>query len=369
MPGSELPGPDVLPHGPQRTLTVELHGLHQAAGLPSARLVEAWVRGDPQCTETVSHTTFRTMLRGTTLVSWIKWAAVVRVLAAHAVPLAVPEAQIERFHALWLGAAAPGDAPSPPPVPTPAPAPVPAPAVPPPEFPYQKVPGQLCLPVYIVVDAPSPPGRRDTQFDDVLSALHDQLSSAPRISELAHVCVVAFSREPYVVVELTDVYDLIQMPKVTCFADVDYAASFALLRERMAADIAVLGEQGWAVRRPLVLLMSNGGPGLRDDAWRAEYHRLVGRGNRARPHIIGYGFSLDAFEFVTRIATLRAFRADLRGPGRVPGEELVEALGAVMSSMVSSTRTRTWPLPFQDAPVQYPDAPVQYQDVPVEYLE
>ncbi|OAR23262.1 hypothetical protein A8W25_27595 [Streptomyces sp. ERV7] len=335
----------MLPHGPQRTLTVELHGLHQAAGLPPARLVEAWVRGDPKCTETVSHTTFRTMLRGATLVGWIKWAGVVRVLAAHAVPSADSDAQIERFHSLWLGAAAPTEAPEFMRAPELAPAP-------PSEHTYQPVARQLCMPVYIVVDAPGPSGRREAQFDHVLGALLDQLAFAPRISELAHVCVVAFSREPYVVVELTDLNDLIRMPKVTCLGAVDYAASFALLRERMTADIAVLGEQGWAVRRPLVLLLSNGGPAQGDNGWHAEFRRLIDPAHRARPHIMGYGFTPEAYEFVKRTATFAAFRADLNEPVPVPGEELVRAVGSMLNSMVSSAVARRMTLSIPDAPAK-----------------
>ncbi|WP_371655927.1 MULTISPECIES: hypothetical protein [unclassified Streptomyces] len=371
MPGSELPGTDVLPPGPLRTLTVELHGLHRKAGLPSARLVEAWVKADRGCAATVSHTTFRTMLHGTTLVSWIKWASVVRVLAANAVTLPDRDTQIERFHALWLDAtSAPAGSPAPPvgpqigapPVgpqngPTAARA-VSHPLLPVQELSYPQMARQLCMPVYIAVDAPSPPGIRDRQFDNVLGVLHDQLASAPRIAELAHVCVVAFSAQPYVVVELTDVSDLIRMPKVVCIGEADYAASFTLLRERMEADVAALGDQGWAVRRPLVLLLSNGTP--KDDSWRAALRRLVDHRHRSRPHIIGYGFSPAAMSFVTQVATLAAFQADLNGSGTVPGGELVAAVGRMLNSMVASAHTR---------PLTLPEAPAEYRSIPVEYLD
>lgn len=370
MPVTELPGPDALPPGPLRTLTAELHRLYQQAGLPSGRDVENWVRKDPLCTDSVSHTTFRTMLLGTVLSSWAKWECVVHVLAVHAVGSRNPDAQVERFHTLWLTASS-------------SPAEPLESSVHPPRDPVLPVatnrtrspsssaprvdltarfvpelPQQLCLPVYIVVDAPAPPRARDVLFDRVLVELYDQLASSPRVSDLVHVCVLAFSAHPFIAVELTNVGDLISMPKVACEGGADYPAAFTLLQGRIEADITALSEQGWAVRRPMVLLLSNGAP--RDDSWREAYGRLVDPKRRTRPHIIGYGFSPAAFEFVAQVATVAAFSADLNDPERVPGAELGGAIEAMMTSMVASVRSRG----LQNSPEAdgHGNIPVQYID-------
>ncbi|MFE6039975.1 hypothetical protein [Streptomyces sp. NPDC056452] len=289
------------------------------------------------------------MLLGTVLSSWAKWECVVHVLAVRAIGSCDPEAQLERFHALWLTASSSAehlDASVDPPG---SPAfsaetnrtrsgSSSAPRADPtarfvPEFPQQ-----LCLPVYIAVDAPAPPRSRDVLFDRVLVELYDQLASSPRVSDLVHVSVLAFSAHPFVAVELTSVGDLISMPKVACEGSADYPAAFTLLARRIDADITALSEQGWAVRRPMVLLLSNGAP--RDDSWRESYRRLVDPTRRTRPHIIGYGFSPAALEFVAQVATLAAFSADLNAPERVPGGELGGAIEAMMTSMTASVRSR-----------------------------
>ncbi|MDX3526933.1 hypothetical protein P1P75_10885 [Streptomyces sp. ID05-39B] len=299
----------------------------------------------------MSHTTFRTMLLGSVLSSWAKWQCVVHVLAVHAVGSRDPESQVERFHALWLTASlSPGEHLKSSVHPPGGPAwPVAtswtqrtsssAPSTDPTARSIPRLPQQLCLPVYIAVDAPAPPKSRDVLFDRVLVELFDQLASSPRVSDLVHASVLAISARPFVAVELTNVGDLICMPKVACEGDADYPAAFTLLQRRIEADIAALSEQGWAVRRPIVLLLSNGAP--RDDSWCEAYGRLVDPTRRTRPHIIGYGFSSAAFEFVEQVATLAAFSADLNNPEGVPGDELGDAINAMMTSMVASVRSRS----------------------------
>lgn len=398
MPKSMQPTPDGLPPGPLRDLTLALNELHRQAGLPPARSVSRWIREDDQCPATVSHTTVGGMLRGTGLAKWQKLESVVRVLAQHTVRRLAVDRQVESFHALWLKVhsaepeAVSGPAPGSVPgsgdfgqrrtaTPGKTVAGVPHSARAAWELPSgtpvhdahgneaKAVPararrtlepgmaGQLCLPVYVIVDAPSVTAAQETLLNQALVELHDELTATPRLSDIAHVCVIAFAARPYVVVELTHLGNLLMMPRLSYAGRTDYVASFELLDQRMKADFSDLAARGWAVRRPLVLIFSSSAP--EDDRWRIPYERLIDRRNRMNPHIIGYGFNESAAAFTTQVATLAAFSAESFGPDEVLDKQLVRALESLVTSVITSHGARQ----FSVEPPRRPGFEIVIDDV------
>ncbi|MEV4350344.1 FxSxx-COOH system tetratricopeptide repeat protein [Actinoplanes sp. NPDC049596] len=107
-----LPGPDQLSPGPLRELVTTLHDLYGNAGRPGVRVISSEIRHRQDLRDTVSHETVSLMLRGEGLPRWDKVECVVRVLAARSVSRQDEDAEVRRFHSLWLAAS---DAPPSPP--------------------------------------------------------------------------------------------------------------------------------------------------------------------------------------------------------------------------------------------------------------
>ncbi|MEV4316715.1 FxSxx-COOH system tetratricopeptide repeat protein [Actinocrispum sp. NPDC049592] len=93
-----------------RDLVHALHDLYRDAGIPSMRMISIAVRHRPGMPDTVSHETVGQMLRGESVPGWSKFECVVRYMAGKSVHAPDVEAEVERFHQLWLAAVSPGTA-------------------------------------------------------------------------------------------------------------------------------------------------------------------------------------------------------------------------------------------------------------------
>jgi tetratricopeptide (TPR) repeat protein len=96
------PGPGAGDPDPFATLVIELNALYTAAGRPAYRKISAAIARDDTMPDTVSHETVGAILRGEGLSKWTKIECVVRQLATMAVHRPDPDAELLRFHALWV---------------------------------------------------------------------------------------------------------------------------------------------------------------------------------------------------------------------------------------------------------------------------
>jgi hypothetical protein len=86
-----------LPQGPLHAFNRGLHALHRKAGYPSARAIQEAVGGE----RVVSHTTIHHAFTKPARPSWGVVELVVEELAKRARPRIDPEAEVDRFKALW----------------------------------------------------------------------------------------------------------------------------------------------------------------------------------------------------------------------------------------------------------------------------
>lgn len=100
----KMPGVDALPHGGHRDLVAALHDLYGKAGRPGARRVSQAVREIDDLSDSVSHETVASMLRGAVLPKWSKLQAVTWVLATWSVDRPDPDEIVRHMHRLWLAA-------------------------------------------------------------------------------------------------------------------------------------------------------------------------------------------------------------------------------------------------------------------------
>lgn len=190
---------------------------------------------------------------------------------------------------------------------------------------------QKCLPTYVVIDVSGSMNPYRDLLNQVLRKVHTGLSR--RVTEFAHMSIIAFSTQAWTVVEMTNLEYLSDMPEVTCAGVTNYEKAFDLVRHRIGVDVETLRAQNKNVLRPGVFFLSDGAPN--DGDWRAGHARLVDPNWEWRPHVITYGFGAASEAVTGSVSTLAAFIADA-GVGQ--DQALVRAIESLMNSLVASAR-------------------------------
>jgi tetratricopeptide (TPR) repeat protein len=90
--------------GPLERLAQAIRDLHRDAGRPGLRRISTAIRDRDDLKDTVSHETVSAILRGGSLPRWLKLECVVRQLADWSVNQPEPDAEVRRFHRMWLEA-------------------------------------------------------------------------------------------------------------------------------------------------------------------------------------------------------------------------------------------------------------------------
>jgi len=218
-------------------------------------------------------------------------------------------------------------------------------------------PGQsTCLPTYLVIDASSSMQSQEAVLNATLSRLHYTLAMNPKVSEFAHICVIAFSTDVHVVVPMTDMELVPAMPEVICGGRTEYGKAFDKVRQCIDQDITALKAQGRAVLRPAVFLLTDGEP--TDTGWLGAFQRLVDRGWSRRPHVITYGFGGAKRDVLSKVATKAAFIAD----GSDTEAALSQAIASLLNSLISSSEAGKMQIPAQPQGFEYIPVSQEYVD-------
>ncbi|GAA0268905.1 vWA domain-containing protein [Cryptosporangium japonicum] len=213
-----------------------------------------------------------------------------------------------------------------------------------------------CLPTYLVIDTSLSMESHQDLLNDTVEHVFTVIGDNPRVSEFAHLSVVTFSTAPHVVLEMSDIEHVTEIPVLECSGSTNYGPLFSLLRQRIDQDVEQLNAGGRrAVLRPAVFILTDGEP--MDQNWTGPLAALVDRGWRRYPHIISYGFG-DANEAVLgQIATRMAFLA-------VNVEREKEAIVSMMTSLLKTLVESAGADEFR-IPTEVPG----YRTVPVEIIE
>lgn len=191
--------------------------------------------------------------------------------------------------------------------------------------------GLTCLPTYLVIDASSSMIPHQGVLNATLDRLHQTLVTNPRVSEFAHVCLIAFSTDPHLVIPLAEMGDVPVMPEVICAGSTEYGKAFDLVRQCIDSDVTALRANGWQVLRPAVFFLTDGAPTDRD--WKARFAALVDPRWPRRPHVISYGFGGANRDVLCQVHNKLAFLAD----GSDSEAALSEALSSMLNTLISSS--------------------------------
>ncbi|GGL56783.1 vWA domain-containing protein [Planomonospora parontospora] len=208
------------------------------------------------------------------------------------------------------------------------------------------------LPFYLVCDESySMQGAPLDAINQELPRVHHQIASNPVVADKARFSIIGFSSTAEVLLPLSDLGDVTELPTLEARGATDYGAAFSLLRSTIEADIRTLKQAGHTPFRPTVFFLTDGQP---TDSWHAEYQRLVDPGFSARPHILAFGFGEVDPATLQQIATFRAFVAQNGiSPAQALGEFAKQLLQSIVRSATLSasnpTNTAILALPEQAA--------------------
>jgi uncharacterized protein YegL len=214
---------------------------------------------------------------------------------------------------------------------------------------------QKCLPTYLVIDVSASMRPHQNALNNTLRKLHTTLAGSPRVSEFAHMSIIAFSTQPWLVIEMVDMEVVDRMPEVRCDGATNYGPVFDLVRQRVDVDLPMLNAQGKAVLRPCVFFLTDGEP--TDAGWEPALDRLTDPRWGRRPHLIAYGFGAASDAVLRRVGTKGAFAAD---GSAEPDEALSRAISSLLNTLVASARSEEMHVPTSAA---------GFRAIPIEIVE
>ncbi|MFI0480848.1 VWA domain-containing protein [Actinomadura sp. 9N215] len=215
------------------------------------------------------------------------------------------------------------------------------------------------MPTYLALDVSRSMRKHEDLLNETLAKIINTLYLNPRVSEFVHLSIVTFAAEPTVVVRMTELTKMRQMPVLRCEGATKFGPLFTLLRDRIDMDVPLLQDQGYSVVRPVVFLLTDGAPADRPtSAWQEPHRALVDPEWKRHPRVISFGFG-DAVEAVVRrMSTVQTYMADPALGDATSA--LPEAMNGMLSSMVASVQARELRLPNEVA---------GYRVLPEEYVE
>jgi uncharacterized protein YegL len=211
------------------------------------------------------------------------------------------------------------------------------------------------LPTYLVVDTSSSMKPQEQLLNDTVDHVFDVLGNSPRVSEFAHISIVTFNTDAHVVLEMSDIDQVAQIPMINCGGTTNYGRMFQLIRQRIDADVNDLRGNGRAVLRPAVFILTDGAP--MDKNWAGDFGALTDKGFGRRPHIISYGFGTANAAVLGKIATKAAYLATEVDNEK---EAIVSMLTSLLNTLVTSASSQE---------LRIPEQVDGYTRVPIEYVD
>jgi uncharacterized protein YegL len=170
------------------------------------------------------------------------------------------------------------------------------------------------LPFYLLCDeSTSMEGDKIDTLNTALPELHREVSENPRVSDKAHFGVIGFASSAAVLLELSNLSDVAEMPTLAAEGTTNYTAAFDLLHDTIQKDVRRLRDLQHTVFRPVVFFLSDGLPSDAEgnldvtNSWTAAYEALISPDYPAHPIIIAFGIGACDAEIVRRVATFKAF--------------------------------------------------------------
>lgn len=140
------------------------------------------------------------------------------------------------------------------------------------------------LPLYLVCDLSFSMENDLDELNESLRAVHRTLVADPETARTTCVSVIGFSGSAEVLLPLSRLAEISELPVLEPGSATNFGPAFALLRSTIPDDLEKLPTS----RRPVVLFLSDGQPS--DPAsWQSSYAELTELPWSKRPHVVAYG--------------------------------------------------------------------------------
>ncbi len=220
--------------------------------------------------------------------------------------------------------------------------------------------GTKGLPTYVVLDTSHSMSSFEGLLNETLTEIVDTLYSSPKVSDFIHLSIVSFNSDPYVILEMTEISQLTELPRVTCDGTTNFGPMFQLLQDQISQDVPKLSAAGVRVFRPVVFLLTDGIPTDRPaGSWQTALDALIDKGWRSHPHVITYGVGDAREEILKRVSTLAAYIADTENRENTR-QALATALNSLLNSLVASAQAQR---------LLVPEEVSGFKSVPMDYIE
>jgi uncharacterized protein YegL len=191
------------------------------------------------------------------------------------------------------------------------------------------------LPFYVVCDESYSMQDDIDALNDGLRKLHAAVGSDPVVADKTRFCVIGFSDDAEVLLELSDLSEVTQMQGLAVKGGTNYGAAFRVLRETIDSDVDRLKADGCRVYRPAAFFLSDGMPNY---DWQDQYDRLTDPNWKRRPNIVAFGFGDVDKATIAAIGTFSSFVAN---ETLSPADALHEFASALTKSIVQSGTNMT----------------------------
>ena len=213
--------------------------------------------------------------------------------------------------------------------------------------------GLQVLPFYIVCDeSSSMAGPAIYAVNAGIMELFDALNTDPLLDARALAGIVAFNDTARLLLPMSRLSQVTQIPVCVASGTSSYAAAFRLLRTQLETDVAALQQQ-FNVHRPCVFFMSDGAPN--NENWRAELSKLTDPSFMFSPNIVSFGFAgaeksviAEVAHWGSRTGTKFFFMAADDGS---PGSAIGEIIGFLMQIVIALGLSRLRKFPFVDGQI------------------
>ena len=199
--------------------------------------------------------------------------------------------------------------------------------------------GERVLPFYIVCDESASMAYNGgiNAINKALPELHESVASNPLVNDKARIGLISFSDDAEVLLQVSALADVEDMPGVMEKGATSYGSAFRLLKKQIKEDIATLRADGFRVQRPAVFFISDGEP--TDSDWQTYHAELIDKNsNPHAPNIIAFGVDSADPDTIRRVATVRGFIAET---GIDPATALTEIIGSLTDTIVASSSSAT----------------------------
>lgn len=190
------------------------------------------------------------------------------------------------------------------------------------------------LPFYLVCDESGSMAGGIDDMNDGLAKLHAEIANNPVVADKTRFAVIGFSDDAEVLLPLSDLADVEEIPGLTAKGLTSFGAAFRKLKQEIQKDVSQLKADGHSVLRPVVFFLSDGQ--ATDRGWESAHADLVNESFSAYPKIVAFGLEKVDPDTIRRVATFKAFTAD---EGISPATALREFASSLTKSIVRSGST------------------------------